>query len=337
MVTHPLNQKKLNRILVTGASGFLGHALVRQLCNPMSTPTKLILTDTLEGKYQHPQCTCIIGDLSDPQLQSTLFENPIDAVMHLAGIVSGRAEEDWSLGQRVNVQASMDLLHRCRQQWLMHQHKVRWVMSSSIAVYGVPLPSQITEETYSTPSLSYGVQKRMIEMMLNDLSRRGEIDARALRLSGVVIRPPLHNGALSGFNSDLLREPLSGRNYVCPVSKEASIWIMSMQTAIDQLLQLLWMDAEQWLGVMSGHGCWVNAPSWTVTVAQLVQAMTHIDSNIASRIHYQVQNGLQQQFGAWPLQTQFKRGIALGLKDDRNIHHQDVTSFVHYLWQQYQN
>ena len=310
---------------------------MRQLCSSMTTQTQLILTDTLVGDFQHPQCTWITGDLSNPQLQSLLFESPIDAVVHLAGIVSGRAEEDWLLGQRVNVQASMDLLHRCRHQRLTHQHKVRWVMSSSIAVYGVPLPAHINEETHSIPSLSYGAHKRMIEMMLHDLSRRGELDARALRLSGVVIRPPMPNGALSSFNSDLLRELLSGRDFVCPVSQDASIWIMSLETAVEQLLQLLRMDEDQWSDVMSGHGCWVNAPSWTLTVAQLVQAMMHIDSNIPSRIHYQVQNHLQQQFGSWPLQTQFERGVALGLKYDRSIHGQDIASFVHRLWQQYQH
>ena len=56
--------------------------------------------------------------------------------------------------------------------------------------------------------------------------------------SGVVVRPALPNGALSAFNSDVIREPLAGRDYECPVGADATIWVTSRRAAVANLLRL---------------------------------------------------------------------------------------------------
>lgn len=322
------------RILITGAAGFVGQALVRALVANALPTQQWILTDTVQAGVMPVGANILWvgGDLADPSLQRRLFAQPLHAVVHLAGLMSGRTEADVVLGERINLHAALDLLALCRAQHLQGGPRVRWLMTSSIAVYGTPLPERIDDQTPERPTLSYGTHKRMLELMLDDMSRRGELDGRALRLPGVVPRPVMPNGALSGFNSDLIREPLSGRDCVCPVSPEASLWLLSLPAALDALQRVLWMDLQTWRSVMGGTaGVALNAPAWPLQVQTLVQAMTALDPQVPARLRYAPRNDVQAQFGAWPLQASFERARRLGLPDERQTFAGDVQAFVRHL------
>jgi nucleoside-diphosphate-sugar epimerase len=209
---------------------------------------------------------------------------------------------------------------------------VRWLMTSSIAVYGTPLPERIDDDTLQRPTLSYGTHKRMLELMLDDMNRRGDLDGRAVRLSGVVLRPVLPNGALSGFNSDLIREPLSGRHYVCPVSPHARLWLLSLPAAISHLIRLLGMDHATWWRAVGASGtCSLNAPAWPVTVRDVVQAMAQIDALAPQRVQFAPQADIEAQFGNWPLDVSFERASRLGLVDERKTFNHDLSGFVRQL------
>ena len=322
------------RIVITGAAGFVGRALVRALLAQSPSSLQWVLTDSSvdEGLPSGPNSQWLAGDLSDEQFRQRLFEQPVHAVVHLAGLMSGRTEADVVMGERINLQATLDLMARCRAQYHDGGPQVRWVMTSSIAVYGTPLPPRIDDQTPERPTLSYGTHKRMLELMLDDMSRRGDLDGRAVRLSGVVVRPALPNGALSGFNSDLIREPLGGRDYVCPVSPEASLWLLSLPAALDHLQRLLATDLSTWRRVMGGiQGCALNAPAWPVRVQALVQAMAALEPQVLQRVRYAPQAEVQAQFGAWPLDVDFERARRLSLQDERQTHGGDLVAFVGHL------
>ena len=211
------------RVLVTGADGFVGGALVHAL----RVGHEVVATDRNDG------------DIADPAHLDRLFAaGPFDRVFHLAAIVSGAAEADFDAGRRVNLDATIGLLDHCRAQARRGGPVVRLVHTSSIAVFGTPLPARIDDATEAKPSLSYGTHKRVAELLIDDATRRGELDGRALRLSGVVVRPALPNGALSAFNSDVIREPLAGRDFTCPVGPDATIWVASRHSAVANLLHL---------------------------------------------------------------------------------------------------
>ena len=116
---------------------------------------------------------------------------------------------------------------------------VRLVQTSSIAVYGAPIPARIDDDTQPWPTLSYGAHKLAGELLINDMSRRGLVDGRSVRLSGVVVRPRQPNGALSAFNSDLIREPLAGGRWSRRCPPAATIWIQSIGQTVDNLLHAM--------------------------------------------------------------------------------------------------
>ncbi|MEQ1807883.1 MAG: NAD-dependent epimerase/dehydratase family protein, partial [Burkholderiaceae bacterium] len=129
----------VQRVVITGAAGFIGQRLCRELRSSASIARdadEWVATDLT--RPEGDPAGCIVGDIADPLLIDKLFERPVHRLFHLAGIVSGRAEADFALGKRVNLDATLALLERCRLQTERGGPVVRFVYASSIAVFGTP-------------------------------------------------------------------------------------------------------------------------------------------------------------------------------------------------------
>ena len=161
-------------------------------------------------------------------------------IFHLAAIVSGEAELDFDKGYRINLDGTRMLLDAIRL--VGGGYKPRVVFTSSIAVFGAPFPDAIGDEFFHTPLLSYGTQKAIGELLLADYSRRGFLDGIGIRLPTICIRPGLPNKAASGFFSNILREPLAGKEAVLPVSEDVRHWHATPRSAVGFLLHAGTMD-----------------------------------------------------------------------------------------------
>lgn len=207
-------------ILVTGAAGYIGSALVRSLGE-----AGVLATDQGEMRFSQ----AVSGNLAYPPFARSLVTPDVDVVFHLASLVSGGAEQNFELGTKVNLDATRDLLEACR----LAGHRPKFIFASSIAVYGGELPDPVTDETPAAPRLSYGMHKLVCELLIDDYSRRGYVDGRALRLPTVMVRPGQANTAVSGWASAIIREPLAGRDYVCPVRPETRMACLSLARVVE--------------------------------------------------------------------------------------------------------
>ena len=297
--------------LVTGAAGFLGRAVAGALTERAAVFDRVTTTDCVfDGRVGE------VGDLSDPMFQRRLFAEPVDCIFHLAGLVSGRAEADFEAGKRANLDASITLLEHCRKQHQGGGPRVRLIFASSIAVFGEPPPQGIDDATPAMPRLSYGAHKLAIEVLVDDYTRRGFIDGRVLRLAGVVVRPPLPNGALSSFNSDIFREPLAGRNFQCPLPEHATIWLTSLGHAVSNLLAMASIKAD-----VLGTSRVVTAPALPATLGDIARALGGIDAAAPDRVQFAQSwdKALLAQFGSWPPNATFDRARSLALKVSASI------------------
>jgi nucleoside-diphosphate-sugar epimerase len=179
MVQGELRDKRrpLGRVLVTGAAGFLGSALVRRLAQ---RGDDVVITDLARNRAT-PAGLCVC-DLTRPdQIEHLLRDQPVDTIIH-AGAVSGpmvmadRPLDVW----RINVMGTAHLLEAA-----LRNRIGRFVLCSSIDVYGPSPIGLIDENTALAPQSVYGASKVAAEAALAGYACEHGIDGIALRLSWI--------------------------------------------------------------------------------------------------------------------------------------------------------
>lgn len=283
-------------VLVTGASGFVGEALVRRLLadgiGGRAVDALTLLDMRFDGAVPDRRVRRLQGSVADTALLAQAFACPVDVLFHLASVPGGAAEQDFALGLAVNLHATMALLECCRAQ-------VRapvLVYSSSIAVYGAPLPERVDDATPLRPHLSYGAHKLASEVLIGDYSRRGYVDGRILRLPGIVARPPATSGFLSAFMSDIFWRLRDGERFVCPVSPQAVAWWMSAGCCVDNLLHAATLAPAR-----AAERRDYTLPVLRLTIAEVVEGLAlEFGDDRRALVDYRPDERLEQGFGRQP-------------------------------------
>lgn len=320
------------RILITGANGFIGRTLLKRLLaagmNGVAVE-QVVASDLALPPEDDPRVLGIKGSIAAPGTLERALAAPVDLVFHLASVPGGAAEKDPDLGRRVNLDATLRLLELLRRQ----RTSPRLVFASTVAVYGDPLPVRVDDATPAWPALSYGAHKLAAEIMIADAARRGWVQACSLRLPGVVARPEVGAGLVSGFMSRLLWQLRSGEPVVLPVSAAATAWWLSIQACIDCLLHAGALDTAR-----LGPGRVLQAPALHLSMQDVVDALARAyGPRRHALVSYAVDPAVQRLFGAYPpLQTPL--ADKLGFRHDgsadvmvaRATEHDRSTEAVHW-------
>lgn len=283
------------RVMVTGADGFVGRRLVSRLLEQGTLRGRriealLLLDQQLDAAPVDGRVRRHCGSIADPALLRRALADGVDVVFHLVSVPGGAAEAQYELGYQVNLQASLELLQQLRDP----ARPPVLVYASSVAVYGAALPARMGEEQVPAPALSYGAHKRMVEIALQDLARRGEVDGRALRLPGIVARPRQPNGLRSAFMSDLLHAYAAGERYTCPVSAEACAWWMSLHCCVDNLVHAAELDPP-------GDARVWQLPVLHLSIAQVLDGLAACFGEAhRAGIRFEPDPRLEALFGAYP-------------------------------------
>ena len=310
------------RMVITGGAGFIGRKLAARLLslNRLSGPhgpeaiDELVLFDQTappEGAFEDARVAIVTGDITDPETVDKVITPGTDSIVHLAAVVSAGAEADFDLGWRVNLDGMRNVLEAARR--LGSRPKV--LFASSIAVYGGRLPDKVVDETPLRPELSYGAQKAIGELLIVDYSRKGFIDGRAMRLPTIVVRPGKPNKAASGFASGIIREPLNGIDFVCPVSPESCMALMSPRRVVEAFRHLHDLAAER-----LGRDRRLLLPGLRVSQAEAVAALERVaGSRPRGRIDFEVDPEIQAIVDGWPKETWSDRAAELGFRGDDSM------------------
>ena len=302
-------------ILVIGAAGMVGRKLIQALVKDGQVGGKPIERLTLVDVVAADKPAGFAGaveasaaDVSAPGIAASLVAKRPDLIFHLAAIVSGEAEADFEKGYRINLDGTRLLLEAIRLEGLKAPYKPRLVFTSSIAVFGAPFPEAISDEFFSTPLTSYGTQKAIGELLLNDYSRKGFVDGVGIRLPTIVVRPGKPNAAASGFFSNILREPLVGQEAVLPVSRDVRHWFASPRAAVGFLKHAATMDTS-----LLGWRRSLSAPGLSATVGEEIDALRRIAGEKAvSLIREEPNETIVKIVAGWARNFNASRALSLG-------------------------
>jgi len=301
-------------ILVIGAAGMVGRKLVAALVRdgavggvPISGLTLADLNEP-DPPVTGMAVKCVATDLSRPGSAEALLADQPELIFHLAAIVSGEAEANFEKGYRINLDGTRLLFEAIRHAGEVQAYCPRVVFTSSIAVFGEPLPAVIGDSHEQTPLTSYGTQKAICELLLADYSRRGFFDGVGIRLPTIAVRPGKPNKAASGFFSGIIREPLSGQEAVLPVAESVRHWFASPRAAVGFLLHAAAMDTT-----LLGNQRNLTMPGLAATVGEQIAALERVAGRDAVALIKRVPDAtIAGIVAGWPQAFAAERARGLG-------------------------
>lgn len=304
-------------ILIIGGGGLVGQKLASKLATRTTLRGKAITRLTL-ADIVTPQpvaapfpVSTVTCDIADPKSVAGAIAQDVDVIYLLAAIVSGQAEEEFELGYDINMRGSLHVLERCRALGTCPVV----VFTSSIAVYGGEVADPIVDDSFLNPQTSYGAQKAIGELLLNDYSRKGFVDGRGFRLPTISVRPGKPNRAASGFMSSILREPLNGLPANCPVDDSFPHYYLSPRKCIDNLI----LGAELAADDLGMNRC-MMMPGRMWTIRQMIDAMTAVAGpGPATLITWDAEPETQQIVKGWRFDLRPEKALKLGLSADQSF------------------
>lgn len=305
------------RVLITGGGGFLGQKLARALAARGTLRgagiTEMVLADIVapaEVPAEFP-VECLTLSTADDAGLRAMWGDGFDVIYHLAAVVSGAAEADFDLGMSANLSGTINVLQAARRQ----DGVPVVVYASSVAVHGGEVPDPVPEGAELNPQTSYGTQKAMGELLVQDMSRKGMIDGRGLRLPTVTVRPGKANAAASSFMSSIFRDTIEGRAANCPVSGDYVVWHTAPRTMIGNLVHAAEVD-----GADFGYNRNINLPGRSDTIEAMIAAMRKVaGDDPVKRITWERDPAVEAIALGWRGAVRHDKALRLGFAADRSF------------------
>jgi len=294
-------------ILITGASGEIGDALIKNLAGREGTQIITLDLKPLAAGNENI-VTHVTGDIMDSSLLARLVsEYEISTIYHLAALLSTRAEFTPEQAHRVNVEGTMGLLKLASEQSQWRGEPVLFIFPSSIAAYGLPdleVKTQfprVREWEWNYPCTMYGCNKLYCEMLGIYYSQNYRqlaadrpvmLDFRSVRFPGLISAFTVPSGGTSDYGPEMLHAAAKGEPYACFVREDTCIPFMVMPDAIEALLKL----AETPVSALSRRV--YNVTSFSLTAAQFRELVLRFFPN--AKISFKPDLQRQKIVDSWP-------------------------------------
>lgn len=308
------------RVLITGAGGFIGTALARELLrstdlvvnDQAAQPIKrLMLIDTYLPDTDDLRVERVAGDIADEAILKRIAEWKPDSIFHLAAILTSAAERDPAKALTVNVTS----LARMIELIGFKARPPKLIYPSSIAVFGGALPRVVDDDLVQRPQTAYGTHKSIVELMLADATRRGDIDGRALRLPIVLVHPGPPTASVSDRIASIVRDAVAGRDVTVPLSRETQIPVVSVQTVAMNLIALHNVPRDK-----IGSSVALNQPALTISMQDIVEALKRtINGAKGLNVTFKPDDALNAIVETWPKGFVSQRANELRIRADESF------------------
>lgn len=296
-------------VLITGASGEIGHGLIEQLADDGRTQVVTLDVSPLEAALARRVHREIVGSILDTALLERIHaEFEIDLVFHLAALLSTRSEFSPGSAHEVNVGGTLNLLELAQREAESHGRPVTFLYPSSIAAYGLPSvkakyeAGRVREDQWTYPTTMYGCNKLYCEHLgryyaehyqqLSAENRSGKVDFRAVRFPGLISAATVPSGGTSDYAPEMIHAAAKAEPYACFVRPDTRIPFMAMPDAVAALVTLAKAPRPSLTRTVYNLGAF--APSAQEIHDEVLRAFPEAD------ITFQVDRKRQGIVDSWP-------------------------------------
>jgi nucleoside-diphosphate-sugar epimerase len=296
-------------VLITGASGEIGHGLIEALSEEGSRRIVTLDLNPLEPALASRVHREFTGSILDTALlERILAEFEIDLVFHLAALLSTRAEFTPVTAHHVNVEGTLNLLEFAQREGESHGRPVVFVYPSSIAAYGIPdletkqRLTRVSEDEWLEPKTMYGCNKLYCEQLgryyarhykqLAAESQLGRVDFRAVRFPGLISAVTVPSGGTSDYAPEMIHAAARSEPYAYFVRPDTRIPFMAMPDGVRALLELASVPRARLSRIA------YNVTAFNPSAEEIRQIVARAFP--AARITFQVDQKRQGIVDSWP-------------------------------------
>ena len=296
-------------VLITGASGEIGHGLIERLADDSSRGIVTLDLAPLDAPLGRKVQREVVGSILDqPALDRILSEFEVDLVFHLAALLSTRSEFSPRTAHEVNVEGTLNLLEFAQREAESHGRPVTFLYPSSIAAFGLPsleakrAAGRVKEDQFTHPTTMYGCNKLYCEQLGDYYARHykqlsaephsGRVDFRAVRFPGLISAATVPSGGTSDYAPEMIHAAAKGAPYACFVRPDTRIPFMAMPDGVDALLKLA--QAPRAALTLSAYNLGAFAPTADEVRAEVLRAFP--DAGVT----YKVDEKRQGIVDSWP-------------------------------------
>jgi nucleoside-diphosphate-sugar epimerase len=238
-----MSGRRIKRLLVTGSTGQIGSELTLALRDKYGGDNVVAIghqrkpTDVLlnSGPFE------IIDIAKKERLQDVVDKYEVDAIYHLAAVLSATGEQNPQLAWNLNMGSLYNVLEIAREQGIA---RVFW--PSSIAVFGPTTPRLKTpQETVLIPTTMYGVTKVAGELLCNYYFTRFNVDVRGLRYPGIISSETPPGGGTTDYAVEIFYEAIKKKRYTCFVREDTVLPMMYMPDCLKSTIDLMEADPSK--------------------------------------------------------------------------------------------
>ncbi|MEW9500917.1 L-threonine 3-dehydrogenase [Jeotgalibacillus marinus] len=279
----------MKRILVTGALGQIGSELITKLRKEYGTDA-VVASDirSMDNEVVNGGPFELLDVTDAEQMNAIAKKHNVDTIMHMAALLSAKAEEAPQLAWHLNMGGLVNALEVSREQ------NLQFFTPSSIGSFGPDTPKMETpQDTLQRPTTMYGVNKVAGELLCDYYHSRFNVDTRGVRFPGLIsyVTPP--GGGTTDYAVEIYYEALKNGQYTSFIDKGTFMDMMYMPDALQAIVDLMEADPA---GLKHR-----NAFNVTAMSVEPEQIATEIKKHIPSfEMIYKVDPVRQAIADSWP-------------------------------------